>query len=198
MIILSKIKVNIKKKIEKRLLKSLHGYIIKWLMETSFWEKGMDEKKVNLRILSKQFIESIEPKGEAFEKKLSLDDSIEIFTEGMLDFTEDDSTLIRYDESEATGLEGVKTSIKYKEGILDIEHFGENSDEQLDLHLETGVVHLTRYVLPMATLDVEVYAHSVKGVLSEEGYGTILADYNVKFDKLLNRRNQLEIEVSPN
>ena len=31
----------------------------------------MDKKKVNLRILSKQFTESLEPKGEAFEKNSS-------------------------------------------------------------------------------------------------------------------------------
>lgn len=157
----------------------------------------MDEKKVNLRILSEQFSETLEPKGEAFEKKLNLDDSIEIFTEGTLNFAEDSSALINYDESKATGMEGIKTSIKYRQGVLDIEHFGDNSDKQLDLHLEAGVVHLTRFVLPMATLDVEVYAHSVKGVIDEDGYGTILADYNVKFDKMLNRRNRLEIEVSP-
>lgn len=156
----------------------------------------MDKKKVNLRILSKQFTESLEPKGEAFEKKLKLDDSIEIFTEGMMDFGKD-YTHINYEESEATGLEGVSTEITFKDGILNVEHHGENSDEQLDLHLETGIVHLTRYVLPMATLDVEVYAHSVKGTLDKQGYGLIMADYNIKFDEMINRRNKLEIEVLP-
>ncbi len=156
----------------------------------------MDKKKVNLKISSKQFTESLEPKGEAFEKKFNLDDSVEIFTEGTLD-SNDEYTHINYEESEATGLEGVTTDITYKDGILNVEHRGEKSDEQLDLYLETGVTHITRYVLPFATIDVEVYAHSVTGALDEEGYGKIMADYNIKFDDVLNRRNRLEIEVLP-
>lgn len=156
----------------------------------------MDKKKVNLKITSKQFTESLEPKGEAFEKKLNLDDSIEIFTEGTLDF-QGDSTHINYEESKATGLEGVTTDITYKDGVLNVEHHGKNSDEQLDLFLESGVIHITRYVLPMATLDVEIYAHSVQGSINEDGYGKIMADYNIKFDDDLNRRNRLEIEVFP-
>lgn len=156
----------------------------------------MDKKKVNLKISSRQFTESLEPKGEAFEKKFNLDDSVEIFTEGTLNLS-DDYAHINYEESEATGLEGVTTDITYKDGVLNVEHRGENSDEQLDLYLESGVVHITRYVLPFATIDVEVYAHSVSGDISEDGYGKIMADYNIKFDETLNRRNRLEIEVSP-
>lgn len=156
----------------------------------------MNKKKVNLKISSSQFTESLEPKGEAFEKRFNLDDSVEILTEGTLDLI-DDYAHINYEESEATGLEGVSTDITYKDGILNVEHHGENSDEQLDLYLESGVVHITRYVLPFATINVEVYAHSVKGALDEDGYGKIMADYNIKFDDVLNRRNRLEIEVSP-
>lgn len=157
----------------------------------------MAKKTVNLKISNKQYTESLEPKGEAFARELSLEDSIEIDTEGVL-YSKGAATYITYEESEEAGLENNKTLIKLLDGKLRIRRFGrDEASGDMDLMLEEGVMNITRYYVPSSRLDMEIYTNKVSGELSEDGYGTIYADYSIRMEPFLNRRNKLEIEVKP-
>ena len=156
----------------------------------------MAKKNVNLKISNRQYAESLEPSGEAFSRELSLEDSLEIETEGTMYFKNGD-TYIAYDESEDAGLENTRTLIKLSGETLRIRRFGREEAGSMDLTLEEGLMNITRYYVPTSRLDLEIYTNKLTENLSDEGYGTIYADYSIKFDKYLSRRNRLEIEIMP-
>lgn len=156
----------------------------------------MAKKNVNLRILNRQYAESLEPSGEAFSRELSLEDSLEIETEGTL-YSKNGATYITYEESEDAGLENNKTLIKLADGSLRIRRFGHEESGSMDLMLREGLMNITRYYVPTGRMDLEIYTNKLTDDLSEDSYGTIFADYSIKFDKYLNRRNKLEIQIMP-
>ena len=159
----------------------------------------MRKKYINLTISNKQYSEKLEPKGETFTRKLNLEDEIELTTEGVL-YKKNNATYITYNESSESGLENMKTMLKIANGKILIRRFAKNSESKnMDMLLEEGVMNITRYsVTPAGILEMEIYTNSVKENLSEEGYGSIFADYKIKMEPLINVRNQLEIFVKPN
>lgn len=157
----------------------------------------MAKKNVNLKISNKQYAESLEPNGETFSRELSLEDSLEIETEGTL-YSKDGATYITYEESEDAGLENNKTLIKFADGRLRIRRFGNEEAGSMDLMLEEGLMNITRYYVPAGRIDLEIYTNKLTENLSDESYGKIFADYSIKLDQYLNRRNNLEIEIMPN
>lgn len=155
------------------------------------------KKNVTLKITSKQYIESLEPSGEAFKKSLQLDDSVEILTEGTV-YSKKSATYIAYDESEEAGLQNTKTLLKVSDDALQILRYGEGEEQNMDMTLEPGVLNITRYKIPMVgTMDLEVYTHSLSKELDDDGYGTLEVDYKIKFDEYYSRRTKLEVEVRP-
>lgn len=153
------------------------------------------KKDVDLHIRTRIYSETLQPKGETFMRELELEDSIEILTEGTM-YDKNDALYISYDESEETGLSNVKTLLKLTDGSVRIRRYSENELENMDMELAPGVMSITRFKMgPMMSLDLEVYTNSLDSNLDEEGYGRISVDYKIKFDKFLNRRNKLDIEV---
>lgn len=154
----------------------------------------MAKKIVTLRIINKQYSESLQPRGETYVRELKLEDSFEVMTEGTL-YTKNGATYITYDESEKAGLEDNRTMIKVEDSTMSIRRFGSERAQAMNIQLEEGVRNITRYKIPMAVFDLEVYTNSLGNSLDEEGYGEIHADYNIKLETLMNRRNKLTIEV---
>ena len=155
------------------------------------------KKNVTLKIISKQYVENLEPSGEAFRRNLELEDSIEIMTEGTL-YSKNDATYIAYDEIEESGLQNTKTLLNLSDKALEIRRYGEDMDGNMDMTLEPGVLNITRFKVPqLVNLDLEVYTNSLKDELSEEGYGKISVDYKITFDSSYVRRTKLEVEVLP-
>lgn len=155
------------------------------------------KKSVSLKITSSQYEEKLQPSGEAFVRKLELEDSIEILTEGTM-YDKNDALYILYEESKELMSENIKTLLKLKENTLRIRRYTADDDDDMDMELKQGVRNITRYRLPMlASMDIEVYTNKLEKNLNEEGYGTISVDYRIKFDKVFTRRNILEIEVKP-
>lgn len=155
------------------------------------------KKNVTLKITSKQYIESLEPSGEAFKKSLQLEDSLEILTEGTV-YAKKNATYIAYDEAEEAGLQNTKTLLKVSDNALQILRYGEGDDTNMDMTLEQGILNITRYKIPMVgTMDLEVYTHSLSKDLDDDGFGTIDVDYKIKFDEFYSRRTKLEVEVRP-
>ncbi|MBQ0004932.1 MAG: DUF1934 domain-containing protein [Clostridiales bacterium] len=150
-----------------------------------------------MKITSKQYIESLEPSGEAFKKSLQLEDSLEILTEGTV-YAKKNATYIAYDEAEEAGLQNTKTLLKVSDNALQILRYGEGDDTNMDMTLEQGILNITRYKIPMVgTMDLEVYTHSLSKDLDDDGFGTIDVDYKIKFDEFYSRRTKLEVEVRP-
>lgn len=156
----------------------------------------MAKKTVTLKIINKQYSESLQPKGETFVRELKLEDSFEVMTEGTL-YTKGGATYITYDESEKAGLEDNRTMIKVEDRIMSIRRFGSERAQAMNIQLEEGIRSITRYKIPMAVMDLEVYTNHLAHNLDENGYGEIQADYNIRLETLMNRRNKLTIEVLP-
>ncbi len=156
------------------------------------------KKNVTLKIVSKQYTENLEPHGDAFRKKLVLDDSLEIMTEGTV-YAKKNATFIAYDEVEESGFPNSKTLLKVEENTLQILRYGEDNENSMDMTLQPGVLNITRFRAPMLPgMDLEVYTHSLEKELDEDGIGTISVDYKIKFDEVYSRRTKLDIEVMPN
>ena len=157
-----------------------------------------DKKNVNLKIKSTQYIESLEPSGEAFKRELELEDTMEILTEGTV-YSRNNATYITYAEPEINGEVDVRTLFKLQDGSIQIRKYGgDEEDESMDMTLRPGTLNITRYQIPqMSALELEVYTNKLEKNLDDEGYGSISVDYRIKFDKFFSRRNILEIEVNP-
>ena len=155
------------------------------------------KRNVALKIKSSQYTENLAPSGEAFKRELELEDSIEILTEGTM-YSKDNATYITYEESVEAGLEDIRTMLKLSDNTLRIRRYGSSEDDDTDMLLQQGVLNITRYKIPqLASVDLEVYTHTLNSNIDEEGYGRIEVDYKIKFDKFFSRRNLLEIEVQP-
>ena len=155
------------------------------------------KKNVALKIKSSQYSENLAPSGEAFKRELELEDIVEILTEGTM-YSKDNATYITYEESAEAGLEDIRTMLKLKDNTLRIRRYGNDEDDDSDMFLQQGTLHITRYKIPqLASIDLEVYTNKLSGNLDEEGYGTIEVDYKIRFDQYFSRRNVLEIEVQP-
>lgn len=156
----------------------------------------MSKQLINLRITNRQYAESLEPKGEAYSRELTLEDEFTILTEGTM-YIRDAATYITYDEPEQSGLDNVKTLIKADGSELNIRRFGKDDENDMNLTLCEGVLNITRYHVPMGRLNLEVYTHKLEQSLSEDGFGSIKAEYTIRFDEYMSARNKLEIEVIP-
>lgn len=160
------------------------------------------KKNVALTITSSQYVEKLEPSGEAFARKLELEDSVEIQTEGTI-YSKNDSTYITYEESEKLGMNEARAILKLSQlsddkKSLQIRRYTKTNDDDLDMVLQQGVHNITRYKIPqLGSLDLDIYTVELKDNLDEEGYGRINVDYRLKFDQFYSRRNKLEIEVKP-
>lgn len=155
------------------------------------------KKNITLKITSKQYIEKLEPVGQAYRKNLELDDSVEIITEGTL-FLKERATYISYYEPCEQGETSQKTLLKATDKGLKITRYGDENNYNLEMALEPGVRNITRFKVPMlGSLDMEVYAHSYGKELSDEGYGKIFVDYKIIYGDDFARRTKLDIEVRP-
>ena len=156
------------------------------------------KKNVTLKIISKQYMENLEPHGDAYTKTLELEDSLEIMTEGTM-YSKTNATFIAYDESEEAGLQNTKTLLKLMDGKIQILRYGEDNENNMDMVLEPGVLNITRFHAPMLpSMELEVYTHSLEKKLDEDGFGRVSVDYKIKFDSYFSRRTKLDIEVLPN
>lgn len=156
------------------------------------------KKSVNLVISNNQYSESLEPKGETFTRELTLEDNIELTTEGFL-YNKGRTMYIAYDETEDAGLQNTKTIIKLEgNDKLRIRRYGKDEDSgMMDMQLEEGILNITKYVIPAGNLEMEIYTNKIETSLDDEGYGKIFADYKIKMEPFINVRNKLEIEVKP-
>lgn len=119
------------------------------------------------------------------------DDSFDLMTAGTLSCKDGDYKLV-YSESEATGLEGVTTTLLYdKEGRVSLLREGPLNSQMM---MEKGVRHHCTYVTPQGEMDITTYANMVRSTLSENG-GELEFAYTVDINKVYTSENHLKITV---
>ncbi|NLJ94785.1 MAG: DUF1934 domain-containing protein [Clostridiaceae bacterium] len=141
------------------------------------------KKPVKINIISEQWTA-----GEAAEP-------IKLMSMGTLvhNSTSDEWT-VRYDESEATGMQGTKTSLSLtKEGNV---HFVRNGTVQMNVLFEAGNHFKTQMETPYGLFDITILTNEVEGELSEEG-GKILLSYSLNFPNNEKISTRLDLTVHP-
>lgn len=105
--------------------------------------------------------------------------SIHLTTEGQL--SERNGTwAVRYDESEATGMAGTKTTISLSpSGAVRLERKGE---VEMDMVFREGQNHLSQIAMPYGTLSFQLTTSEARGQFNADG-GKVSLAYSLAFDK---------------
>ena len=139
-------------------------------------------KDITLKIIGKQQYEGIE------------EDQMEFVTDGKL-YVRNNSIYIIYDETEVSGMEGCKTTIKMNDKSVRMRRTGKVGFNT-ELYFETGKRFNSIYETPYGPMGVEVLTDYVKNDFNiEECRGSIDVEYQVSREGLAEGRNKLTINV---
>ena len=117
-------------------------------------------------------------------------DVTELTTRGTLTRTADGWDLC-YDETEATGLKGTKTTVHVAKNRIVLERTGANASM---LVLEKNRRHHSNYATPYGLIDLGSYANRLEYDLSENG-GTLEFAYTLGFNGSINSAHVVHITV---
>ncbi len=117
-------------------------------------------------------------------------DTVELTTAGTLEQTAE-GWLIRYEESEATGLEGTITTVHISPNRVLLERTGANASF---LVLEKHKRHHSNYNTPYGTIDLGTYATALEYDLSQHG-GSLCFAYTLGFNGSVNSEHTVNITV---
>ncbi|HAL73462.1 MAG TPA: DUF1934 domain-containing protein [Clostridiales bacterium] len=117
--------------------------------------------------------------------------AIRLMTEGRL-YRKDPAWYVVYDESEATGMEGTKTTMKVgDDGTVSLIRTGSHG---LRMSFSAGSRHITRMETPYGDLDVEIYTSVVQTQISDTG-GYIHLGYSIDFNNRERMNTRLDVEI---
>lgn len=108
--------------------------------------------------------------------------------------TEDDSWVVTYDESVATGMDGTRTSLSlYPDGQITLARTGEI---EMQLSFNKGDQRLEQFETPFGLMRLSLLTHEAKGSLSDLG-GNIELGYAMAVDNrhAISTKLYLEIEA---
>lgn len=117
-------------------------------------------------------------------------DVTELTTRGTLTRTADGWDLC-YDETEATGLKGTKTTVHVAKNRIVLERTGANASM---LVLEKNRRHHSNYATPYGLIDLGSYANRLEYDLTESG-GTLEFAYTLGFNGSINSAHVVHITV---
>ncbi len=117
-------------------------------------------------------------------------ESVELTTSGTLEQTAD-GWEIRYEESEATGMEGTSTTVHVSPNKVLLERTGSNAGFLL---LEKNVRHHSNYSTPYGALDLGTYATSLEYTLTPMG-GELEFAYTLGFNGIVNSEHTVHITI---
>lgn len=137
------------------------------------------QENVLLKIEGRQWSEEGDP------------EEIRLMTEGRL-FRRDSAWIVIYEESEATGMEGIQTTLMVDDdGTVFLSRSGA---QRLDLSFTAGTRHITRMEMPFGHLDVELYTSLVKSQLTEDG-GYIQLGYSIDLNRHERMNTRLNVQI---
>ncbi len=117
--------------------------------------------------------------------------SIELFTEGKYS-QKNGNYYITYKESEATGLEGVTTTLKI-EGTERVTLI-RSGTQRSQLVVENGIRHLSHYDTGFGGLMIGVFGANISSTLSRDG-GELQFEYTLDINSSLASKNKMYITV---
>lgn len=118
-------------------------------------------------------------------------DVIELFTTGQY-YKKDGSYYISYEETEATGFEGSRTTVKVEDqDRVTVERSG-NALSQLIV--QRGVRHQCRYDMGYGDMTIGVSGSSIQSTLTDTG-GSLSFKYSLDINSLLASENEMYIHI---
>lgn len=139
-------------------------------------------KDITLKITGKQCIDDQE------------EDQLEFVTDGKL-YEKDGSIFVVYEESEVSGMEGCKTTVKVEGDTVKMRRIGAIGFNT-ELYFEKGKRFSSVYQTPYGPMDIEVLTNWVKnGINPESMKGKIDIEYDVSLSGYAEGKNILTIHL---
>ena len=115
----------------------------------------------------------------------------ELLTKGSFTI-KNDTFLISYEDSEATGFKGSVTEISVKaDRYASVIRSGNSSS---DLIIETGKKHHCQYQTPYGSMDIGIYTHFIKNNLDKNG-GDLHMKYTLDINSSYMSDNEIIVNV---
>jgi uncharacterized beta-barrel protein YwiB (DUF1934 family) len=119
-------------------------------------------------------------------------DTVELLTCGRF-YRRNNSYWLSYDESETTGFEGHKTTLRIEDGKVTMRRSGVSESQ---LVIQQGIRHQCLYDTGFGSITVGVNGRAVKSTLDDNG-GTVDFSYSMDINTALTSENRVIIEVKP-
>ena len=117
-------------------------------------------------------------------------DTTELMTEGTMEVT-DSGLILRYRETELTGMEGTLTAFEIRGPQVILTRSGKVSSQMV---FEQGHQHTSLYETPFGALTVDIRTSSLRHNLSERG-GVMEIRYSIAVEHTVTGRNCFKIRV---
>ena len=127
--------------------------------------------------------------------KIKDEDGIEFVTEGRL-YTKGKTTLIQYDETELSGMQGCTTSLTITPTRVRMRRKTNDSDDTTEMVFEAGHRMKGMYYTPYGNFGMEILTNSISGTAAPDGNsGKLSIDYSINLKGLYDARKTLDIQV---
>lgn len=121
------------------------------------------------------------------------EEQMEFVTDGRF-YTRGGRAYIIYDETELSGMEGCKTTIRVDDNSVRLKRSGEGFGSEL--YFEKGRRSSSVYQTPYGPMGVEVLTDYVRNDLNmEEGRGSVAVQYQISLEGLAEGKNRITIDV---
>ena len=139
-------------------------------------------KDITIKITGKQCYDGTE------------EDQMEFVTDGRV-YERNGYFYLIYDESEISGLEGFRTTLKFNENSLKMKRFSKEGPGP-ELDFEEGKRFSSNYQTPMGLMEIEVLTRSVNNLMDHESKkGSIDVEYDISLGGIAEGKNKLIIDV---
>ena len=119
---------------------------------------------------------------------------MEFVTDGRL-FERNGFYYLIYDESEISGMEGFRTTLKFNDKSLKMKRISKAGSGS-ELYFEEGKRFSSNYDTPMGLMEIEVLTRKVKNLMDEElKTGKLDIEYDVSLGGVAEGKNKLIIDV---
>ena len=118
-------------------------------------------------------------------------DKMEFNTEAVM-FQDGEWTCYRYEETEVMGMAGAITTLKVKEGKIQMIREGELLTQ---MDIEAGKTSRSNYQTPFGELSLQIDTISLSYSLDPEGYGKVEIAYKLSIDGTLQSINKLDMAI---
>ncbi|MDE7245127.1 MAG: DUF1934 domain-containing protein [Oscillospiraceae bacterium] len=139
----------------------------------------MMKKEVVIFVRGTQFFDGLQP------------DETELMTEGVMELRDDGEILVRYQESELTGMEGTTTCFSIRGDTVTLTRSGQLNSQMV---FQKGKRHSSLYETPWGTMLIDISTSYLEYRINERG-GIMEIKYGVAVDYQSTGTNQFKIRI---